>query len=1504
LLTISATQRIFGYISPDEQIGLTLAKDELNANPLTKPSVTGINWNSISGEHVPTILSDKAGAYTQFLPPDARTTAYDNNLMTDSDGRWEIEQEGSAGLSMSTTYDQFGAFSWDHEIAAIHPDFLDRIVVNDDGTVGLATYYGATLTGEIGSALGSSLGKLLGGNSLVGQVAAGTVIGAIGKEIGQALTYGGAYTLDVAVKDAFGTLGGGSGIGALPSAAIGAASSLLMSELAHALHLNGFEGGLFTTVGTTITAQLVTNAYGVATGATWGPDNLPYTMVTGFDPVSIATNLGAAVGGYLGSTLAGHVVVPQHQEGAIGQQVGSSVGATLGAILLVEIPVVGPIVGSFLGSFVGGVAGSLIGDLAGNDPVSHGRVVFFTDHRFYPDPTSFWGDHGANGNTFMNMATYTGNVVNALADFAGVQMNAFPVDANPISNALGLQLIYTQDDRDFMINLPYQGPAALVHNVQSADDLAPLTSTGIMTLAHSVTVAGGDPLVQYAWTHSEATNPSAFALDLQVAKDYRAYLDDKDMIDLMMAAAPESSFTAGWVLTLLKARELGLDAQPAGDFRAGNDSLNGTASADYLIGGAGHDTISGGAGDDRLRGDAGNDVLIGGAGNDILVGGADFDIAVFAGSRWSYTFSDLGNGVVGVTGPDGADQLAQVERLQFDDMALDLPLRRDLTVGWSFANGAANFDVYNFSELPAGASAAGVYLSSDATLTTADILLSSVSISALNPGSYDHKSVPVTFPGNLTPGTYYVGVIADHTAQVAESNEANNASSVTPVVLGSDAANTIAGSAGPDILYALGGNDWINGGGGADVITGGTGADHFTVDHPAWFDAVNGIIDRVTDYNRSGGAFNGAEGDQVDLSQLLWSIYGVLPVSDVVRAVAYGPGVKIQTDGDGAANGANWTTLLQLDDVPFGTGWINVFIHGAQPQGTTIPILPQVEPALPSYPDLTVGWSLSRNLANFDVWNNGSATASASTAGIYLSSDTALSTSDILLSPVSISALNPGGYDRKSVPLAFPGNLAPGVYYLGVMADKDAQVREGNESNNASYAIGVFLGNDAANSITGDPGHNTIFGLGGNDIIDGWYGIDTIAGGSGADSFVVDVDAYYQTVSTGWFDNITDFNRGSGTFNPAEGDKVDLSQLLWSTYGNTPTSTIVKAFASGTGAIVKVLDGGSGGWNTMARLEGVHAGETISIFIHPAQPGGTPIVVERPEPHSFDGDSLGDILWQNTDGTPAVWLMNGTSVLSTGPALYNPGPSWQVRTSADFNGDGKGDILWQNTDGTPAVWLMNGTNVATYGVSLPNPGASWHVRDAADFNGDGKADILWDHDSGSAGVWLMNGNSVAQTGGALSMSAGWHARAAADFDGDGRADILWQHDNGTPAVWLMDGMNVISTGQALTNPGASWHVKDAADFNGDGKADILWQHDDGTPAIWLMDGMNVISTGQVLTNPGASWHVKTAADYDGDGKADILWQHDNGMAAVWLMNGTSLLSAGAGLNPGAGWHAI
>ena len=55
-----------------------------------------------------------------------------------------------------------------------------------------------------------------------------------------------------------------------------------------------------------------------------------------------------------------------------------------------------------------------------------------------------------------------------------------------------------------------------------------------------------------------------------------------------------------------------------------------------------------------------------------------------------------------------------------------------------------------------------------------------------------------------------------------------------------------------------------------------------------------------------------------------------------------------------------------------------------------------------------------------------------------------------------------------------------------------------------------------------------------------------------------------------------------------------------------------------------------------------------------------------------------------------VWLMDGATITSYGVSGNMP-LSWTVAGVADFNGDAKADILWRNTSGDVAMWLMNGT---------------------------------------------------------------------------------------------------------------------------------------------------------------------------------------------------------------------
>ena len=45
-----------------------------------------------------------------------------------------------------------------------------------------------------------------------------------------------------------------------------------------------------------------------------------------------------------------------------------------------------------------------------------------------------------------------------------------------------------------------------------------------------------------------------------------------------------------------------------------------------------------------------------------------------------------------------------------------------------------------------------------------------------------------------------------------------------------------------------------------------------------------------------------------------------------------------------------------------------------------------------------------------------------------------------------------------------------------------------------------------------------------------------------------------------------------------------------------------------------------------------------------------------------------------------------------------------------FSSDSKPDILSQNDDGTPVIWTMDGSNVVSIGAAGSfNPGSDWHV---------------------------------------------------------------------------------------------------------------------------------------------------------------------------------------------------
>jgi hypothetical protein len=94
--------------------------------------------------------------------------------------------------------------------------------------------------------------------------------------------------------------------------------------------------------------------------------------------------------------------------------------------------------------------------------------------------------------------------------------------------------------------------------------------------------------------------------------------------------------------------------------------------------------------------------------------------------------------------------------------------------------------VKNQGSATAGSYQLGFYWSTDSTITTGDVSSGwTCSMAAQNPGASQSCTGQVGVPPSLSPGTYYLGAIADDLQQVTEINEQNNARAADtgPIVL-------------------------------------------------------------------------------------------------------------------------------------------------------------------------------------------------------------------------------------------------------------------------------------------------------------------------------------------------------------------------------------------------------------------------------------------------------------------------------------------------------------------------------------------------------------------------------------------------------------------------------------------------------------------------------------------------------------------------------------------------
>lgn len=707
----------------------------------------------------------------------------------------------------------------------------------------------------IGNIFGSSIGAALGGNSVAGRVVAGTLAGTFAQNLGEFLQKGLHHgtldgesigkSLELALNYSFKDFDVDLQTN-LQGQIIGQISSLLMTELADALDLEGFEGGLFTSVGTTITNQLLTNVKDMAWLVSQNETVNSSMLFEGFQPEKLFGNIAGAIGGYLGSYLASQVVIPDNPQASIGTSIGSSIGAYVGSTL---IPIPG--VGTFIGAFLGNILGTLVGNAFGVDQKAWGSVYMNGGKAI---TGGFGSDNEGDGGTFANITHSQAETINGIVEMTGAKVTGLESGSGAIN--------YWQKGTTYTVFMPDGGAYDFLSRWTPDPDSAwaAVADDGVMRMLKSLKLDGGDLFRRRAFDVSKAKNVPSLLTDLEVAKSYEKYLRKAEVINKVMQEHPKSSFSIGWSLTLLRAKELGLtkvkELENIGDGKrnvlvgtlltdkmwgrggddvlkgkAGDDLLHGEAGADVLYGSEGLDTLHGGDGDDTLRGGTGDDKLYGEADRDILSGG-DGNDTLSGGDGGDNLSGDAGDDTLnGGTGDDtlhGGDGNDRLDGGTWDDK-LDGGNGDDTLiggVGFDTLKGGAGQDILD------GGDQNDLLEGGEGN----DSLDGGGDLDELFGGAGDD-----TLAGGAGMDFLHGEAGNDSLEGGAESDDLDGGDGNDTLRGGAD-IDRLVGGAGNDLLVAGSGNDMLLGGEGEDVLHGEEGND--TIEGGGGRDIMDGGLGR------------------------------------------------------------------------------------------------------------------------------------------------------------------------------------------------------------------------------------------------------------------------------------------------------------------------------------------------------------------------------------------------------------------------------------------------------------------------------------------------------------------------------------------------------------------------------------------------------------------------------------------------------------------------------------
>lgn len=489
-------------------------------------------------------------------------------------------------------------------------------------------------------------------------------------------------------------------------------------------------------------------------------------------------------------------------------------------------------IGGLWGSVVGYIGGVVIDLFFDEDPRAYSYIGFdpLTGELTITDTTSH---DGGNKALARSMANAFIEYLNGVVESAGSESN----NLSDLSQALDLS--FGHFEKRFR-----NGDGT---NYASAEDAI---QARIVDALKELQLNDGDvkiaSAIAFVANAAEGADPQSILSDLslriQVAQDYEAYLADKGRIDALIAADPESTFTAGWTTTFLLAVEYGYsqDAWVNGDATsglhrlssgndfadggAGNDELLGFSGDDTIVGGAGDDLLSGAEGHDELDGQDGDDTLFGGGGDNILRGGAgvdeifvgtgdntvdggsDQDLVTFFGAFADYEIVDHGNNRLTVTHTEtgAVNELYDVEFIRFEDKVVTFDPTFD-----SVISGGAGDDLLQGGELKDAINGG----------TGDDTIYGFDGDDFLSGDAGDDQ----IFGG--AGNDWVFGVLGNDLILGGAGNDSIFGGQNGDYIWGDDGNDELRGETGDDVLNGGAGDDNLTGGDGDDLLEGGDGKD-------------------------------------------------------------------------------------------------------------------------------------------------------------------------------------------------------------------------------------------------------------------------------------------------------------------------------------------------------------------------------------------------------------------------------------------------------------------------------------------------------------------------------------------------------------------------------------------------------------------------------------------------------------------------------------------------------